>query len=133
MKRLNDILINVLIFFFVVTLLEGAVRLNTSSGIADKLLVGVLYGVIVAFTRNVIKFLKFPLTDAMIAITTIILSLGFSLVSSYVLRLMVFNTSSINLGIDSIAPINFSDGTISLLVFSIIAGVLTFILVTRER
>ncbi len=133
MKRLNDILINVLIFFFVVTLLEGAVRLNTSSGIADKLLVGVLYGVIVAFTRNVIKFLKFPLTDAMIAITTIILSLGFSLVSSYVLRLMVFNTSSINLGIESIAPINFSDGTISLLVFSIIAGVLTFILVTRER
>lgn len=133
MKRLNDVLINTLIFFFVVTLLEGAVRLNTSSGIADKLLVGILYGVIVAFTRNVIKFFKFPLTDAVIAAFTIGLSLGFSVISFYVLRLLIFSASSINLGIDSIQPIVFSDGTISLLVFSIISGILTFILVTRER
>jgi hypothetical protein len=133
MKRLNDVLINTLIFFFVVTLLEGAVRLNTSSGVADKLLVGILYGVIVAFTRNVIKFLKFPLTDATVATFTIALSLGFSLLSFYILRLLVFSASSINLGVDSIPPIVFSDGTISLLVFSIISGILTFILVTRDR
>ncbi len=132
MKKLNDILVNTLIFFFVVTLLEGAVRLNTSSGLLDRILVGLIYGITVAFGRNIIKFFKLPVTNVLIFVATFGLSLLFSLVCAYVLRLLVFTDASINLGLSSIQPIEFADPTISLLVFSIITSVLTFILVSRE-
>ncbi len=133
MEKLNDILVNTIIFFFVVTVLDGAVRLNTSSGVLDKVLVGLLYGVTVSFSRNILKFFKLQVNNVLLLVSTVLLSLAFALGSSYLLRLLVFTKSTINLGINSIQPIEFPDATISLLVFSIITAVLTFILVARER
>lgn len=125
MRNIYVILLNMLIFFFLVGVLNPAIGVTGNNSVVSKILVGLLFGVFMMLIPNVLKFLKLPVNGGSMLLMGIIVSFLFYFLSIYLFQLIIVQAANINLGIPLVGPIVLGDRTVALVFLSLVSAVLS--------
>lgn len=115
MRKLFTILINLLIFFFLLGIFNNAFSIVGGDTVVNKLIIGLIFAVLMAIVPNIIKFFKVEVNTASTFLVSLLLSFIFYYLSIYILGLISVNLTTIDLGISFIHPIDLKDRTVALL------------------
>jgi len=124
MRTVYVILRNMLLFFFLVVIFGGALRINRGS-VLDELIVALVFGIFMAVIPNILKFFKLPVNAGSLILMGIIVSFVFFFVGLYVFNFITITGQNIVLGISFLDPIVLRDKTFTLVILSLVAAALS--------
>jgi hypothetical protein len=122
MRQVFSILLNMLIFFFLVGIFGSAISVIGGSSVINKVIVGLIFGIFMMLIPNVLKFFKLPVNGASLLLMGVIVSFVFYFVSIYILSIISVTGSSIDLGIAFFEPILLQDRTVALVFLSLVSA-----------
>lgn len=120
-------ILNILIFFFVWSIFRKAMIIGGGVFI-DEFSAALIFGILTAFTPNVLKFFKLPVNGGSTLLITLILTFLYLFLQISVLNFMNLTGQSINLGIDLIGSIELQDKTYALVVLSVTLSALSVLM-----
>jgi len=88
MKDLYLVVRNTIIFYFII-ILAGS-TLNLPASFAEKIFLGVSFGVVITLIPHILKFFKLPVNSGSILLLCIIISFIFFVAMSYIFGLIQF-------------------------------------------
>ena len=125
MRKVFLVLLNLLIFFFVIGIFGSAFSITGGDTIINRLAIGLVFAVLMAFVPNVLKFFKIQINFASMFLVTILLSFLFFFLALYFFGVISINAVTIDIGLQIIKPIELADRTVALLILSIFAAILS--------
>lgn len=123
MRQLFSVLLNLLIFFFLIGIFGSAISVVGGNTVLNKVLVGLLFGVFMMLVPNILKFFKLPVNGGSQLLMGILVSFVFYFLSLYILNFIMITGSRIDLGLSFIQPIVLQDRTVALVFFSLVSAV----------
>lgn len=127
MSKIQRIIQNILVFFFIWAIFRKSVLIGGGLFV-DELGAAVIFGVITAFTPNILKFFKLPVNGGSTFLITLILTFLYLFLQFSVFNVINLTRQSINLGIDFIGEIPLDDKTYALVILSIMLSVLSVLM-----
>ncbi len=122
MKTVFIVLLNMLLFFFLVGIFGNALQVSRGT-LIDKVIVGLIFGIFMAMIPSMLKFFKLPVSGGSLLLMGIIVSFVFFFLGMYIFNFIVISPkSSITFGIPFIDPINLPDRTFTLVFLSLVAA-----------
>lgn len=130
MQKVFTVILNMLIFFFLVVVLSPNIQVGSVFGIAsnsviNSILVGLIYGTLIMLVPNFLKFLKLPDNGGAMVLMGVIVSFIFFFVGIYVFGFVGVNYQPVDLGISTVSPIFLKDRTVALVFLSIVSAVVS--------
>jgi len=122
MKNVYVTLRNMMLFFFLVVIFGGALRINNGK-VLDEIIVALVFGVFMSFIPNILKFLKLPVNPGSMILMGVIVSFVFFFVGLYLFNFINIIGQTIVLGISFLDPIVLPDKTFTLVVLSLVAAI----------
>jgi hypothetical protein len=77
MKFLYSTLINALLFYFIVSVFSGGIKIAGGSNILSNIIAGLLFGALIAAIPTILGFFKLPVTWASTLLMCLILAFAF--------------------------------------------------------
>src|SRR5690606_4983292 len=99
MRQLFSVLLNLLIFFFLIGIFGSAISVVGGNTVLNKVLVGLLFGVFMMLVPNILKFFKLPVNGGSQLLMGILVSFVFYFLSLYILNFIMITGSRIDLGL----------------------------------
>lgn len=127
MKKVYRAILNILIFFFVWSIFRKTMLIGGGLFI-DEFGVALIFGIITAFTPNVLKFFKLPVNGGSTFLITLILTFIYLFFQISVFNVIILTGQSINLGIDLVGSIVLEDKTYALVLISVLLSVISTLL-----
>lgn len=127
MSKIQRIVQNILVFFFVWAIFRKSVLIGGGQFV-DELGAAIVFGIITAFTPNILKFFKLPVNGGSTFLITLILTFLYLFLQFSVFNVINLTRQSLNLGIDIIGEISLDDKTYALVILSILLSVLSVIM-----
>lgn len=115
---------NILIFFFIWALFRRAMIIGGGAFI-DEFSAALAFGLITAFTPNILKFFKLPVNIGSTLLITLIVTFLYLFIQISILNYINLTGQSINFGIELIGPINLEDKTYALVLLSILLSLMS--------
>lgn len=128
MHKLFLILLNLLIFFFLISIFDSAFSISGEATIVYKLLVGLAFAVLLSFSSNILKFFKIQINFASLFLVSFVIAFIFFFVALYLLGLIYVNKSVIDFGLPFLVPIELSDRTMALVFLSVVSSFLSVLM-----
>ncbi|MFS8130460.1 MAG: hypothetical protein ACMG57_00625 [Candidatus Dojkabacteria bacterium] len=130
MQKIFTVILNMLIFFFLVVVLSPNIQVGSVFGIApnsvvNSVLVGIIYGIFIMLIPNFLKFLKLPVNGGSMILMGIIVSFIFFFVGIYIFGFVGVNNQPVNLGLALVSPIILQDRTVALVFLSIVSALVS--------
>ncbi|MEO6728678.1 MAG: hypothetical protein ABIM99_02025 [Candidatus Dojkabacteria bacterium] len=130
MQKVFTVILNMLIFFFLVVILSPNIVVGSVFGIAansvvNSILIGLIYGVLIMLVPNFLKFLKLPDNGGAMILMGIIVSFIFFFVGLYIFGFVGVNNQPVNLGLALVSPIILQDRTVALVFLSVVSAVVS--------
>ena len=130
MHKVFTVILNMLIFFFLVVVLSPNIQVGSVFGIpansvVNSVLVGLIYGILIMLVPNFLKFIKLPDNGGAMVLMAIIVSFLFFFVGIYIFGFVGVNNQPVNLGITLVGPILLQDRTVALVFLSIVSAVVS--------
>ena len=130
MQKIFTVILNMLIFFFLVVVLSPNIQVGSVFGIAansvvNSVLVGLIYGLLIMLVPNFLKFLKLPDNGGAMILMGIIVSFIFFFVGIYIFGFVGVNYQPVNLGLALVSPIILQDRTVALVFLSVVSAVVS--------
>lgn len=122
---------NMLLFFFLVSVFSGTILVRDNT-VFDKVLVGVIFGIVMAALPAMLKFFKLPLNTGTLLLVGTIASFLFFFFGLYVIEFITITGGTVDVGISDL-DFTFEDRTVALVVLSAIAAVFSVILETLSE
>lgn len=91
MKKVFIVLLNMFIFFFIISALSPALKVNAIpgfSGIINGVIVGLIYGVFILIVPNILKFFKISPKTGALYLMGVIVSFFFYFIMRYIFGLI---------------------------------------------
>ncbi|CAG1022574.1 hypothetical protein DOJK_01760 [Patescibacteria group bacterium] len=123
-KKIYLIVQNILVFFFVWAIFRKTLIIGGSLFV-DEFMVALLYGLLIAFTPNLLKFFKLPVNFGSLFLITLIISFLYFFVEISVLNIINLTGQNLNLGLDFVGTIVLEDKTYALVLLSVITSLLS--------
>jgi len=127
MNKVQKTIQNVLIFFFVWAIVRKSIIVGGGLFI-DELGAAIIFGLIAAFTNNVLKFFKLPVNLGSTLLITIILTFLYLFIQISIFSVMNLTGQGINLGIDLIGEIQIQDKTYALVLLTMLLSSLSVLM-----
>lgn len=128
MHKLFLILLNLLIFFFLISIFDSTFSISGEATIVYKLLVGLAFAVLLSFSSNILKFFKIQINFASLFLVSFVIAFIFFFVALYLLGLIYVNKSVIDFGLPFLVPIELSDRTMALVFLSVVSSFLSVLM-----
>lgn len=122
MRNVYVTLRNMMLFFFLVVVFGGALRINNGR-VLDEIIVALVFGIFMSLIPNILKFFKLPVNPGSLILMGVIVSFVFFFVGLYLFSFINITGQSIVLGISFIDPIVLPDKTFTLVILSVVAAV----------
>jgi len=119
MQKVQRTIQNIFIFFFVWAIFRKSVLIGGGLFI-DELGVALIFGLITAFTPNILKFFKLPVNLGSTFLITLIFTFLYLFLQISVFNLINLTGQNINIGVDLIGEIELDDKTYALVILSIL-------------
>ena len=127
MAKVQKTIQNVLIFFFVWAIFRKTVIIGGGIFI-DELSVALVFGLIAAFTNNVLKFFKLSVNLGSTFLITLILTFLYLFLQMSVFNVINLTGQGINLGIELLGEIQIQDKTYALVLLTILLSSLSVLM-----
>ena len=124
MKRIFVILLNLLVFFFVMNIFTPTIQVQGISGFTqtiNSIVVGLIYGICMMMVPNILKFFKLSVQTSSMYLMSIFVSFLFFFISRYFFNLINLGTGNITI-IPGII-ISLPDQTVTIVFLSIITAI----------
>jgi hypothetical protein len=131
MKQVYIVIRNMLLFFFLVAIFSGNIRINDNT-VLDKTLVGLAFGVAMMALPNLLKFMKLPVNFGALLLVGLVTSFTFFFVCLYVLEIITIGQGIVNVGISDL-EITLQDRTMALVVLSAVSALLSVSLESMSK
>lgn len=130
MQKLFTVILNMLIFFFLVVILSPNIQVGSVFGIAsnsviNSVLVGLIYGILIMLVPNFLKFLKLPDNTGAMILMGVIVSFIFFFAGIYIFGFVGVNNQPVNLGLALTSPIILQDRTVALVFLSVVSALVS--------
>ncbi|MEP7104162.1 MAG: hypothetical protein ABI721_05655 [Candidatus Dojkabacteria bacterium] len=130
MHKVFVVILNMLIFFFLVVILSPNIQVGSVFGIPansvmNSILVGLIFGVFIMLIPNLLKFLKLPESAGSMLLMGVIVCFIFFFVGIYLFGFVGVNNQSVNLGLPFLSPIVLQDRTVALVFLSIVSALVS--------
>lgn len=123
MKRFYHTLRNLLIFILITVIFEGALVFGAKT-FMDKLLLGLVFGFLLTFSSNVLKFFKLPVNIPSEFLLNLVISFIVFLLLHSPLNYIRVEAKTFVTGISLIDPVTFSDSTMGIVILSFVTAIL---------
>ncbi len=127
MAKVQKTIQNILIFFFVWAIFRKTVIIGGGIFI-DELSVALVFGLIAAFTNNVLKFFKLSVNLGSTFLITLILTFLYLFLQMSVFNVINLTGQGINLGIELLGEIQIQDKTYALVLLTILLSSLSVLM-----
>jgi len=127
MAKVQKTIQNLLIFFFVWAIFRKTVIIGGGIFI-DELSVALVFGLIAAFTNNVLKFFKLSVNLGSTFLITLILTFLYLFLQMSVFNVINLTGQGINLGIELLGEIQIQDKTYALVLLTILLSSLSVLM-----
>lgn len=131
MKEVYVTLRNMLLFFFIVAVFSGTIIVRNNT-VADKVIVGLVFGLVMAFLPMMLKFFKLPVNTGSLLLVGIVFSFLFYFLGLYVIEFISITGGRVDVGISDL-DFTFEDKTVALVVLSVTSAVLSIVLETLGK
>jgi hypothetical protein len=133
MKRSFSILLNLLVFFFILGIFGSAFSITGGDTVVNRLMLGIVFAVLMSLAPNVLKFFKIDVNGWSLLIISILLAFIFFFISLYVLGLISVQASTINIGLTFMQPIHLQDRTIAMVFLSVSSSIISVVMDTLSK
>lgn len=127
MNKVQKTIQNILIFFFVWAIVRKSIIIG-GGVFVDELGAALIFGLIAAFTNNVLKFFKLPVNLGSTLLITIILTFIYLFLQISVFNIINLTGQGINLGIDLIGEVEIQDKTYALVLITMLLSLLSVLM-----
>ncbi len=127
MNKVQKTIQNILIFFFVWAIVRKSIIIG-GGVFVDELGAALVFGLIAAFTNNVLKFFKLPVNLGSTLLITIILTFIYLFLQISVFNIINLTGQGINLGIDLIGEVEIQDKTYALVLITMLLSLLSVLM-----
>lgn len=131
MKEVYVTLRNMLLFFFIVAVFSGTIIVRNNT-VADKVIVGLVFGLVMAFLPMILKFFKLPVNTGSLLLVGIVFSFLFYFLGLYVIEFISITGGRVDVGISDL-DFTFEDKTVALVVLSVTSAFLSIVLETLGK
>jgi hypothetical protein len=123
MKFVYVTLVNMLLFFFIVTVFSGITVRGGS--FLEKVWVGLLFGVFMAGVPHVLKFFKLAVSSGSLLLMGVVMSFIFFFIGIYFLDLFNISRSTVDIGVSFIPEISLQDRTMAIVFLSLVSAIMS--------
>lgn len=124
MLRVYKIIQNLLIFFFVWAIFRKSLLIGGGQFI-DELTAAIIFGVLISFTPNLLKFFKLPVNWGSTFLITLIVTFLYLFIQFSVFNNINLTGQNLLLGIDFLGEVSVADKTYALVMLSSMLSIIS--------
>lgn len=128
MKNIFTVVLNMLLFFFIVGVLSPAITVKgfiAGTSVLNSVIIGLIFGIFMMLIPNILKFFKLPINNGSLFLMGIIVSFAFFFLGIYLFNFISVNATSVDLGVPLLTSIRLQDRTVALVFLSIVSTALS--------